>query len=203
MNKAEEFHQKVLKEIETYSHREHKELFDLADKEHDEYYDEILGMGIKHKKESPYYKYLSCVVKIIKPEIVIEIGGDLGASTLCMYSELPKNGTIYTCDIRNCYWWIPEKLITTAKIRKVIGDSLTVRWPSQLDLSEVKVWLIDGDHDGEHVRREIYRYRKYWQIGTIVMFDDIRYYKKVFNTPDFDKCSDDKIHGGGFGIYVI
>ena len=152
MNKAEKFHNKVLEEIKTYSHTKHKHLFDLAEKIHDEYYHEIFGLG-RHTREGSYYKYMACVVKLMKPKVVIEIGGDRGASAMVMYSEMPKDSILYTCDISDSYYWIPKEVYDKGRIVKVIGDSINVKWP--VDLSKAKVWLVDGLHSTDQVKREI------------------------------------------------
>jgi len=201
MNKAEKFHQKVLKEMKTFSLSKHKHLFNKADRINDEYYHEMFGGTETHPREGRYYKYMACVVKLVQPKIVVEIGGDRGASAMAMYSELPKDSVLYTCDIENAYYWIPQEVYDNGRIVKVIGDSIDIKWP--VDLSGARVWLIDGDHDSEHVRREIKIYSPFWKEGTVVMFDDVKQYRGVFESMSFDKVEDIKIHDNGFGVVKV
>lgn len=204
MNKAEKFHKKVLKELETYTTKKIDWFFkglDKGDARDKDYFDEIY-----RKKSYPclFYSYLACCVKVLNAKRVVEIGADRGVSALMMASE---GAAVCSIDIEDGWEYIPEDMFSIIKVNK---DSLDQSIPKDFGLffSDAKLWLIDGLHTPEQVKKECKLYSPFWQEGTVVIFDDLMSIEPSFSNLPYDKMRNfSEIHGidkdVGVGILVV
>jgi len=193
---AKELHEKMVVEAREYKFPEglYKLLEEGNAKKITEYYFEIFKT---HWQKNNYsYEYLACMVRHLNPKYVVEIGGDRGVGSLALSAEV--NGKIYSVDIRDGWEYVPKN---NKKIVKLLGNSIEVEFP--IDLSKVGLWYIDGDHGAEHVFKEVKRFQQYWK-DTVIMFDDVFYYKEVWDQFKCDKYyTRNDFRGNGWGICVI
>ncbi len=202
MNKAEVFHQKVLKELETYTIKKVDRFFKDLDKGDDrdaEYFKEIYRL-----RDYPclFYSYLACAVRVLGAKQCVEIGADRGASALMMASE---GATVYSNDIRDGWEFVPNDV---TNIIKLCGDSRDMKTFGGIPLGKTDLWLIDGSHYPNQVREECKQFMPFWHEGTVVLFDDLTSIEPAFTELPYDKIKNfAEIHGPdesvGEGILVL
>lgn len=196
MNKAEQFHLKVLNELATYSTEKVDKYFlklFMGDERDKSYWREIYR---QYEYPCYYYQYLACATRILKAKQAFEIGADRGASTLMMASE---GAEVYSLDIRNGW----EYVTNCKKVHKFFGDSLEFKKHEDMDLQKTKLWLIDGLHTYERVKAELEFYQQYFATGSVVILDDVQEYKDIWKDILMDKFLSFDIHGGGVGVICV
>lgn len=184
MNKAEEFHKKVLRELETYTTKKVDRFFKhlLSGDDRDQEY----FKSIYRKRVEPclFYQYLACAVRVLGVNQAIEFGADRGASALMMASEMPK-GMVYSFDVRNGWEFIPDDIKNITKLNRSSLD-VDAALLDEINIYEKSLWLIDGSHYPEHVRQEIELWSPYWVDGTVVIFDDLMAIEPSFSNMPYE-----------------
>jgi predicted O-methyltransferase YrrM len=121
-----------------------------------------------------YYQFLPCLIDIIKPKQIVELGGAMGASAIMMlqakYQDfklnsitLPEHGLEFS--------YVVDKY---PNFYPVIGDDTNLKnWPKKLDLGETDLWFFDSDHNYELLHKELELYKPFIKKGAVVLFDDV------------------------------
>ena len=196
MNRAEQFHIKVLNELSTYTTEKVDKYFlklFLGDDRDKSYWKEIYRQWPQYP--CYYYQYLACAVRVLKAKQVVEIGADRGASTVMLASEGAK---VYSVDIRNGWEYVKSKRVT-----KLVGDSCDTSLFKNVDLKKTNLWLIDGLHTPEKVQQELQTYQEYMISGSVIIMDDINQHIDLWKAIPLDKFASVDIHGNGVGIIQI
>lgn len=197
MNKAELFHLKVLQELSTYTTKKVDKYFlklFMGDERDKSYWKEIYRQYDFYP--CYYYQYLACAVRVLKAKQVFEIGADRGASTIMMASEGAK---VYSVDIRNGWEYVKAQ----KNIHKLVGDSCDYKWTGEFDFNKTKLWIIDGLHTYDQVKKELETYQKYFKTGDVVILDDTQQIGNIMNEIHMDKMVSVDIHGNGVGVVWI
>lgn len=153
-----------------------------------------------------YYQWLACLMRLIKPKQVVELGSAAGISTIVMAIELDPDAKLYAVDIdpELAWKWMDKEY---AQVIKVLGDDLDLSiYPKDCDLSKTDIWFIDSLHTEEQLRKEIELYKQFWKKGTIVVLDDIRTpgLDKIWEELPYDKCeTTTPNHFSGFGHFIV
>lgn len=162
-----------------------------------------------------YYQWSACLIDILKPKQVVELGGAMGVWTICASYFLPKSSHLYSITLPEFgldFAYIPDPPSNVTLIR---GDDLDLENWKGVDLSKTDLWFIDtgiaDDHFAEQLQREIKLYSPYFKKNAIILFDDIHKNQGMEDTwdalcfdPRFD-CYDATapLHWTGFGIAVF
>lgn len=152
-----------------------------------------------------YYQWLACLIKLIKPKQVVELGPAAGISTIMMLSELPKESLLVSVDNdpELAWKWMDKDW---PQLVKILGNDLDLPFDPTIKLDKTDVWFIDTLHTEEQLRAEIELYKKFWKPGTIVVLDDIILpsLRKVWEEIPYDKCeTTTPNHFSGFGHFII
>lgn len=153
-----------------------------------------------------YYQWLACLMKLVKPKQVVELGAAAGISTILMATEMPKDSKLISVDIDpSLAWkWMPDEY---PQVIKVLGDDLDLKiYPKDVDLSKTDIWFIDSLHTEQQLRAEFELYRPFWKKGAIVVLDDIKIpgLDKVWSEITEDKCETTiPNHYTGFGHFIV
>lgn len=173
---------------------------------------ELVGSGqiqeIKNEsgRSNQYYQWLACLVRLVKPKQVVELGAASGISTIMMASELSPDAKLYSVDIDpNIAWkWMKKDY---PQVIKILGDDLNMAiWPGSVDLGKTDIWFIDSLHTYKQIRSEIDLYKPYFKKGAIVILDDIRLPEMgaIWDELDYDKCENtNPNHFSGFGFFIV
>lgn len=154
---------------------------------------------------SLYYQWLACLVRLVKPKQVVELGAAAGISTTLMAIEMPQ-GKLYSVDIdpKIAWSWMTTEFTNVVKI---LGDDTDLSiWPKEVDLNETDIWFIDTLHYGSQLKKEIETYKKFWKKGTIVVLDDINMndMREVWDALPYDKLETSApCHTTGFGFFIV
>lgn len=152
-----------------------------------------------------YYQWLACLVRLIKPKQVVELGAASGISTIMMATELDKDAKLYSVDNDpTIAWkWMAKDY---PQVEKILGDDLDMSIWKDIDLSKTDLWFIDTLHVARQLKREVELYSPYWKKGAIVVFDDIRLNELwlIWDSFIYDKCENtNPCHYSGFGFIKI
>lgn len=204
MNKAAQFHLKVLNELPNYQTDKLDPYFLPLFKRGGRDFSYWQELYRQHDYPSYYYQYLATAVKILDAKQVVEIGADKGASAIVMALE---GVDVYSLDIRDGWEYVKETENPGNNIHPIIGDSLHEEvfdvYP-ELKLEETDLWLIDGLHTEQQVTQEMAIYMKYFKPGAIVILDDVAQLGDVWSHVASDKFLSLDIHGkDGVGIVAI
>jgi predicted O-methyltransferase YrrM len=128
-----------------------------------------------------HYRLLAALVKVLKPQVIVEIGTYTGLSALAMKQHLPPGSGIATFDV-NPWDTVPKTLLT----RSDFDDGTLVQYVEDLADPQVverrrtllecaDLIFIDGPHDGETEARMIANLRSVrFEAPPILVLDDIR-----------------------------
>jgi cephalosporin hydroxylase len=160
-----------------------------------------------------YYQWLACLVKLLRPKQVVELGAAAGISTMMMLSELPKDSLLISVDIDpNLAWkWMDKEY---PQLVKILGDDLDPSiWTKDLyppvrgvDLAQTDIWFIDSLHTAEQLQKELDLYQQFWKKGTVVVLDDINVpgIREIWDSLPYDKCETTiPNHYTGFGHFIV
>lgn len=171
----------------------------------------LVGMGqqmeVKDETGRPnrYYQWLACLIKLVEPKQVVELGAAAGISTIMMAHEMPIDSVLYSVDYDPLAWrWMMKEY---PQVRKVFGNDLDLSiYPKDCDLSKTDIWFIDSLHTGGQLQKELVLYKPFFKKGAIVVFDDIRMpgLWEIWQKLPYDKCeTTNPNHFSGFGHIVI
>lgn len=171
---------------------------------------ELVGSGqiaeVKNESDrgqSLYYQWLACLIKLLKPKQVVELGSAAGISTIMMATELSKDSVLYSVDIdpEIAWKWMSRDY---PQVVKILGDDLDLSiFPKDCDLSQTDIWFIDSLHTEEQLRVELKLYTPFFKKGAVLVFDDIRIpgLDKVWAELPYDKHENtNPCHFSGFGV---
>lgn len=151
-----------------------------------------------------YYQWLALAVRVLKPSLVVELGGGLGASTLMMLSELPATARLVTCDLRPTLTFVPASTMRDARFRFVSGNDLDLSiFGDDLPVG-IDLLFIDSDHTVAQLAAEWSVYRHLCHPGAVVVLDDIRMndlpeFWQTLPYPKLDLTRE--CHFSGFGAF--
>jgi len=154
---------------------------------------------------SLYYRYLSALVKVIKPKRVVEMGSAGGASALMMLATLPKRSALYAMTLKEPegeFRFIKKDYPNLTLIR---GNNLELGHWDDVDLFETDLFFFDTKHTYEQLHAEMKLYDQFFKKGTIVLIDDIRLNEgmtKAWDEIKYDKLSLPDLHHSGFGMFT-
>jgi len=90
-------------------------------------------------------KFLKMMAKVIRPQVILELGTFTGYGTLCLRAGLPPEGKIYTVEKAEEYYKLSEQNISTTgdttQITQLLGDANEVI--SNLDV-EIDMVFMDA-----------------------------------------------------------
>lgn len=167
------------------------------------------GQLLEVRNEMPYanlyYQWLACLMRVLKPKQVVELGAAAGISTIMMATQMDKDAKLYSVDIDPQAWrWMNKDY---PQVIKVLGDDLDMKiWPKDCDLSKTDVWFIDSLHTEDQLRKEFELYKGFWKKGDVVVLDDIRLpgLDKVWEEVSYDKRENtNPCHHTGFGFFIV
>lgn len=160
-------------------------------------YHELVGDGQKLElldqsgKANRYYQYLACLMEVVKPKQIVELGAAAGISTTQMALHMPKDCHLYSVDNDPLIAWIWMNK-EFPNLHKILGNDLNLSiYPKELDLSKTDVWFIDSLHMAEQIHEEMKLYSPFMKKGAIVLFDDVHV------NPAFEKACEE-IHAGKY-----
>ena len=163
---------------------------------------------IEDKKNSGYYKFLPCLMKYLKPQQVLELGGAMGASALMMLSSLPKESVLYSMTLQEGGLEFSFVKETYPNFVPVVGNDLILKnWPADIDLANTDVWFLDSTHSYDQLSQERKLYEPFFKKGAVIFIDDIHLSEEMWRA--WTEFKGDKfdasvyLHHSGFGIIVI
>ena len=128
-----------------------------------------------------HYKFLSGLVKVLAPKVIVEIGTATGTSALSMKKTLSRDGKIATFDITS---W--QNYEDTLLKEKDFSDNRLVQYTDNLFyyenvekhknlLQSADLIFIDATHDGVLEEKIMQHFQKLtFENPPILIFDDIR-----------------------------
>ncbi len=169
-------------------------------------------LEVENKTGSPnlYYQYLACLVRVLKPKQILELGASVGVSTIMMITQMEKDTKLYSVDDASDYktgmgdWEALDR--DYPQLIKVIGNDLNLSiYPKDFDISKTELVFIDTAHYGGQLVKELNLYMPLVPKGCVVLIDDIRL-NDMYAV--WEAIQDDKIeltypcHYSGFGMLI-
>ena len=173
---------------------------------------ELVGDGqkLEVKNQNPtgqnlYYQWLACLMRVVKPKQVVELGPAGGISTIMMALQIPKDSKLYSVDIDKEIAWKWMKY-DYPQVIKILGDDLDMKiWPKDCDLKATDIFFIDTLHTKDQLTKELELYTPFFKKGAIVVLDDIRLPEmwEVWEGLLYDKReTSNPNHYSGFGHFI-
>lgn len=160
---------------------------------------------VKNKKDWLYYQWLAALMDVLKPKQVVELGGAMGVSALCMLSKLPKDSKLYSITLEEEGLEFSFIKKSYPQLIKIVGDDLDLRvWPKDMDWKATEVLFIDTEHTKDHLTKELELYLPLVGKGTLVLLDDIHLNSgmfEVWRSITHPKLNVSTLHHSGFGIF--
>lgn len=161
---------------------------------------------------SRYYFWLAKAVRKLQPEIIIELGTNVGASAIAMFSGIEGPTQLLTVDILDVARFIPDSMRNANNFHSIIGDDLNSNLihkynPALFEyiFGRVDFLFIDTDHWAKQLRSEWEIYSRFLAPGAMVVLDDLNVndMRTVWDDlpyPKLDISAD--CHHSGFGVFI-
>ena len=164
-------------------------------------------------RENLYYIWLACLMRVVKPQQVIELGAAAGISTIMMATSMPKDALLFSVDNdpEIAWKWMSQDY---PQVVKCLGDTRDMgiwrgTWGPTLEegLKKTDVWFFDSLHTEEQLLSELEVYTPFFKKGAILVFDDIHInpgMNKVWDELPYDKQDvSTPLHWSGFGVAIV
>ena len=162
---------KTLEKVKTFNSRILLPALREADKE--PFKDELWD-GPMNINGCALYVFSTCLVDLLRPTQVVELGGAMGMWSLCVLHSLPENSKLYSITLPEDgldFKFVVDKYENFYPVR---GDDLNLNnWPKDLDLGKTDIWYIDTIHEYDQVVKELNLYKQFFKKGALLLFDDI------------------------------
>lgn len=154
------------------------------------------------------YQWMCCLVDVVKPRQIVELGGAMGVGTICLGHYLPKTSHFYSITLEE--GGLEFSYIPLGKEPKnwhlIVGNDLDMKNWQGVDLSATDIWYFDTEHSFEQLGKELDLFTAYFKKDTILLFDDIRINElwSVWRKLPYDKVELTKpLHWSGFGLAIV
>lgn len=121
------------------------------------------------------YQFSSCLIDILKPKQVVELGGAMGAWSLCVLHTLPEDSQLYSITLPENGKEFMFVVDNYPNFHPIIGDDLDMENWKGVDLSKTDVWYFDSLHTYEQLTKELELYSPFFKKGALIFFDDIHH----------------------------
>lgn len=195
----QEFNAQIMAEIPNYKPNR-PELFNMFWSHH------FYGNDTYNNANSLYFKWLSLAVKKIQPKNIVELGNDMGASTLCIYAEMPTDAHFITIDLLKKLECLPYEVLNDPRMRYLFGNDVDPEIFKGVYPKNIDFLFIDADHTDVHVSKELNLYLPFCKKGCLIAFDDARSIQNTWNNLTLNKLSIPEchsIHNTGFAIAEV
>ena len=119
------------------------------------------------------YQFSTCLVDLLKPSQIVELGGAMGAWSLCVLHSLPAESKLYSITLAEGgkeFMFVVDKY---PNFYPVVGDALSMDNWKNVDLSKTNLWYFDSIHSYDHLTQELNLYSPFFKKDAILLFDDI------------------------------
>lgn len=154
-----------------------------------------------------YYQWLACLMKLLKPKQVVELGGAAGISTIMMATSLPQDSKIYSVDFdpEIAWKWMDREY---PQVIKLLGDTRDLNiYPKDMELQATDIWFFDSLHTEDQLSSELKIYTPFFKEGAVLVFDDIHMnpgMERIWNELPYDKQDiSTPCHWSGFGVAIV
>src|SRR6266513_3204767 len=146
----------------------------------------LSGVNMLSRKLCYNYRnaYLYCVVRTLRPEIVVETGVAAGVSSYAMLQALEENGLgrLYSIDMPNATHQLPSNLqagfLVPEELRKrwnlILGDARKELPRLLPELKEIDIFCHDSLHTYAHMQFEVELAWPYLKRGGVLFSDDVQ-----------------------------
>lgn len=153
------------------------------------------------------YQFSTCLVDLLKPKQVVELGGAMGIWSICVLHTLPKKSKLYSITLPENGLEFSYVIDKYPNFYPIVGDDLNIRNWKGINLKETDIWYFDSIHTEEQLRAELYLYKPFFKKGAILLFDDIRINEGMWNVWEslrYEKVElTDPCHWTGWGICKV
>lgn len=159
-----------------------------------------------------YYQWSTCLIDVMKPKQIVELGGAMGVWSICALHYLPADSKLYSITLAEHgleFSFIKDQY---PNLIKVVGDDLDMsNWPKDLDFSKTDLIFFDSLHTAKQLQAEIDLYVPLLKKGTVMLFDDIRMpelwpvWERLINSGKVSSYYEatNPLHYSGFGIAIL
>lgn len=152
------------------------------------------------------YVWSTCLMQILRPSQVIELGGAMGVWSICVLQNLPPESQLYSITLEEHGLEFSYVADTYYNFHPVIGDDLKIENFKGVDLNKTDVWYFDSLHTREQLEKELLLYGSFFKKGALLLFDDIRMTElwPVWEALQYEKKElTDPLHFTGWGIAKV
>lgn len=153
------------------------------------------------------YIWSTCLMDVLKPKQVVELGGAMGTWSICVLQTLPAESQLYSITLPEEgreFMFVADKY---ENFHPIVGDDLDMKNWEGVDLSKTDVWYFDSLHTKEQLEKELQLYKPFFKKGTILLFDDIYVNEgmtEAWNSLPYEKVDlTDPCHYTGWGAAMV
>lgn len=152
------------------------------------------------------YAWCTCLIEIVKPKQVVELGGAMGVWSICVLQTLPIDSHLYSITLAEHgleFSYVKEKY---ENFTPIVGDDLDMSNWRGMELIKTDIWYFDSLHTTEQLTKELELYKPYFRKGALLLFDDIRMDElwPVWDSLEYEKYElTNPLHYTGWGIAKV
>lgn len=180
-------------------------LLALRESDNEPFKDELWD-GPMNTNGCALYVFSTCLVDLLKPKQIVELGGAMGMWALCVLHTLPSDSKLYSITLAEGGLEFKFVVDKYENFYPIVGDDLDMNNWKGINLNQTDIWYFDSLHTYEQLTKELNLYSPFFKKGAILLFDDIhqnegmerawREIQETYETKDLtDPC-----HWTGWGI---
>lgn len=164
--KARELTQEVLKRMEAFNVNTMMPALRMCN--------EGSVQDVRNTNGCAYYQWTPCMIDMLKPKQVVELGGAMGVWALCVLHALPQASHLYSITLEEQGKEFSFIADNYPNLTKIVGTDLDMDNWKGVDLKETDVWFFDAEHTPEHLTKELDLYSPFFKEGAVILIDDVR-----------------------------
>lgn len=152
------------------------------------------------------YQWSTCLIDVLKPKQVVELGGAMGVWSLCVLHTLPESSKLYSITLPEGGLEFSYVQDTYPNFYPIHGDDLNMdNWPKGMNWNDTDIIYFDSLHTPEHLQKEVDLYVPLLKERTIMLFDDIHSFglEPIWDALPYEKIDlTDPCHYTGWGAAI-
>ena len=101
------------------------------------------------------YVFSACLMDVLKPKQVVELGGAMGTWSICVLQTLPAESQLYSITLPEDgreFMFVVDKY---PNFHPIVGDCLDMKNWEGVDLLQTDIWYFDTMHNYEQLTKEL------------------------------------------------
>ena len=143
---------KTFERMKSFNHRVLLPALRASD---NEVYEGAIWDDVMNTNGCANYIFSTCLVDVLKPKQVVELGGAMGTWSLCVPYSLPQDSKLYSITLPVGGLEFKFVVDVYPNFHPIVGDDLDMKNWEGIPLKDTDIWYFDSLHTKEQLKYHI------------------------------------------------